>query len=123
MENKRLLKFSRLIQKDLGDIFQREGKSLFGNTLISVTRVRMSNDLSVAKIFLSFLKVGDQQVSLEDINFRKNEIRGILGRHIGKKVRIIPELIFYHDDSSNYASRIDEILSGLDIPASEDDKD
>ena len=123
MENKRLLKFSRLIQKDLGDIFLREGKSLFGNTLISVTRVRMSPDLSVAKIFLSFLKVGDQQVSLEDINSRKNEIRGILGHHIGKKVRIVPELVFYHDDSSDYASRIDEILSGLDIPASEDEKD
>ena len=96
---------------------------MFGSTLISVTRVRMSNDLSVAKIFLSLLQVGDQQISMEDINSRKNEIRGILGHHLGKKVRIVPELVFYHDDSSEYASRIDEILSGLDIPAPEDDKD
>ena len=123
MESKRQLKFSRMIQKDLGDIFLREGKSMFGSTLISVTRVRMSNDLSVAKIFLSLLQVGNKQISMEDINSRKYEIRGILGRHIGKKARIVPELVFYHDDSSEYASRIDEILSGLDIPAAEDDKD
>ena len=116
MMSTRQNKFSRLIQRELGEIFQRDTKSWFGKRLITVTEVRMSPDLSVAKVYLSFLMVDDASSILDLIEKRKSEIRRTLGNKIRNQVRVIPELIFNHDNSSEYASKIDQILAGLDIP-------
>jgi len=121
-ESNRQLKVGKLIQKDLGDIFQKDSKGLFGKAFITVTAVKMSPDLSMAKVYLSFLMVEDQKALIDDINKKKSEIRRILGNKIGKQVRIVPDLIFYLDDTAAYASKIDELLSGLDIPE-EDNND
>lgn len=119
-ESKRQKQFSGLIQKDLSEIFQRNATSLVGShTFITVTNVKMSADLSVAKIYLSFMLSDKRQEMLDMINMKKGEIRRQLGNRIGKQVRVIPELIFYLDDSADYAARIDQILSGLDIPPEE----
>lgn len=115
-ESNRQLKVSKLIQKDLGDIFQKDTKGMFGKAFITVTSVRISPDLSLAKVYLSFLMVESPQGMIETINHKKSEIRKILGNKIGKQVRIVPDLVFYLDDTAAYASRIEEILSGLDIP-------
>jgi len=121
-ESKRQKQFSGLIQKDLSEIFQRNAASWVGtHTLVTVTNVKMSADLSVAKIYLSFMLSDKQQEMLEMIGMKKNEIRRQLGNRIGKQVRIIPELIFYLDDSADHAARIDQILSNLDIPPEEDE--
>ena len=122
-ESKRQLKFSRFLQKDLGDIFQRQGRSFFGNTMITVTQVRMSPDLSIARVYLSFLLAPDSQALMEQIIHRKSEIRKILGQKIGNQVRVVPDLHFFHDDSSAYASKIESILAGLDIPKEKDQED
>ena len=116
MESKRQQKFSRMIQKDLGEIFQRDVKEQFGNSLITVTQVRMSPDLSIAKIYLSLLMVEDKDSFMEDIIHKKSIIRKHLGLKIGKKVRIVPDLHFYLDDSADYAENIDNILKNLNIP-------
>jgi len=113
-------KFSSLIQRELSDIFQRDTKSWFGKPLITVTQVRMSPDLSVARVYLSFMLADDIPSILELVGKRKSEIRRMLGNRIRNQVRIIPDLIFFHDDSSEYASRIDQILAGLDIPEDPD---
>ena len=119
-ESKRQKQFSGLIQKDLSEIFQRNAASLVGShTFITVTNVKMSADLSVAKVYLSFMLSEKQQEMLDMVNMKKGEIRRQLGNRIGKQVRVIPELIFYLDDSADYAARIDQILSGLDIPPEE----
>ena len=115
-ESNRQLKVSKLIQKDLGDIFQRDAKGLFGRAFITVTGVKISPDLALARVNLSFLMVENPKQMVEEINKKKSEIRKILGNKIGKQVRIVPDLIFYLDDTASYASRIDEILSDLDIP-------
>lgn len=120
-ESKRQKQFSGLIQKDLSDIFQRSAASLVGTrTFVTVTNVKMSADLSVAKVYLSFMLSDKQQETLDLINLKKGEVRRQLGNRIGKQVRIVPELIFYLDDSADHAARIDEILSNLDIPPEED---
>ena len=120
-ESKRQKQFSGLIQKDLSDIFQRSAASLVGTrTFVTVTNVKMSADLSVAKVYLSFMLSDKQQEMLDLINLKKGEVRRQLGNRIGKQVRIVPELIFYLDDSADHAARIDEILSNLDIPPEED---
>ncbi|QDH78858.1 30S ribosome-binding factor RbfA [Echinicola soli] len=120
MESKRQQKYSKLIQKELGDIFQRESRPLVGNAMVTVTRVLMSPDLGVAKIYLSFLLANNKEL-LEKIDEHKKEIRKHLGKRIGKTVRSVPELVFYPDDSSAYAQHMDKVIGDLDIPQSSDD--
>ncbi len=123
-ESKRQKQFSSLIQKDLSEIFQRNGSSLAGSkAFITVTQVHMSPDLSVAKVYLSFMLSENKQTLLDHITMKKSEIRRLLGNRIGKVVRVVPELIFYLDDSAEYAARIDAILADLDIPPEEESDD
>ncbi|UCS94865.1 30S ribosome-binding factor RbfA [Echinicola marina] len=123
MESKRQQKYSKLIQKELGEIFQRESRPLVGNAMVTVTRVLMSPDLGVAKINLSFLLANKEEL-FDKINAHKSEIRKHLGKRIGKSVRIVPELVFYPDDSSAYAQHMDKIIGDLDIPeAPEEDEE
>ncbi len=110
MDTKRQLKVSRLIQKELGDIFQKETRTLFGKALITVTQVRVSPDLSVAKVYVSLFNVPDTKVLLKLIQENTKDIRMKLSDRIRKQVRIIPNLVFYLDDSLDYALRIDELL-------------
>ncbi len=120
MESKRQLQYARLIQKELGEMFQKESRSLVGNAMVTVTRVMMSPDLSVAKVYLSFLLANNQEL-FERINEAKKTIRRNLGNRIGKSVRIIPELAFFMDESSAYAQHMDRVISDLDIPKASDE--
>ena len=114
-ESKRQLKVSRQLQKDLSEIFRLK-LNFIKNTLITITRVQMSPDLSVAKVYISVFGTESNQNALELIDEHKSELRRELGNRIGKQVRKIPELIFIEDHGSQHASDIDEILSKLDIP-------
>ena len=110
MDSTRQLKVSRLIQKELGEVFQRETRLLFGNALITVTQVRVSPDLSVARVYLSLFNAPDNAALLKLIQTHTKDIRTKLSERIKKQVRIIPNLVFFHDDSLDYALRIDELL-------------
>lgn len=110
MDSQRQLKVSRLLQKELGEIFQRETRLLFGNALITVTQVRVSPDLGVAKVYVSLFNVPDNKALLESIKVHTKEIRMKLSDRVKKQVRIIPNLTFFQDDSLDYALRIDELL-------------
>lgn len=121
MESKRQQKFARLIQKELGDMFQADVKGLFNGAFITVTTVRMSPDLSIAKVYLSFLIQKDKQGLLEDIEEKNKAIRTELGKRIGKQVRIIPTLQFYLDDTAEYASKIEGLFNNIEIPPANKD--
>lgn len=116
MESTRQQKFSRMIQKELAELFVRDTKSLFGGTYISVNTVRMSPDLSVAKIYLSFLSSTDKKAELKKVQIQTKPIRKMLGDKLKKNIRIIPELIFLLDDGVDYAIRINNLIANLDIP-------
>lgn len=109
MDGKRLSKIERLIQKDLGEIFLLQTKQMSG-VLLSVTNVRISPDLSVAKAYLSVFPSDRGKEILENINLNKKNIRYDLGLRIGKQVRRIPELAFFLDDSIDYLENIDNLL-------------
>lgn len=109
-------KFSRLIQKELSDIFQRDKRGILENAFVSIVDVKVSPDLGVAKIYLSMLLEKDKEKVLERVNTNKKEIRKALGERIGKQVRIIPELVFYIDEVEENARKIDDILKNLNIP-------
>jgi ribosome-binding factor A len=123
-ESTRQQKFSKMLQKDLGDIFQKDARSLFGKAFITVTNVKVSPDLGLAKVYLSFMLVDNKKEMMDKIDDHKKELRKILGNKIGKQVRVIPDLVFYLDESSEYASKMDELISSLEIPplADEDEE-
>ena len=110
METTRQKKVARLIQKELGEIFQRESKTMFGGAFITVTGVRMSPDLSVAKAYLSLFAVKNRNALMTDIKKQTKEIRTKMSEKIKKQVRIIPNLDFHIDDSLDYAEKIDNLL-------------
>ncbi len=110
METTRQLKSARLIQKEMAEIFLAESRGLFGNVMITVTVCRVSADLGVAKIYVSLFPVKDKDQLLNSIRERTSELRGLLGRRISKQVRVIPELVFFLDDSIDYAEHIDKLL-------------
>ena len=109
-------KYARLLQKEISDIFQRDKKGILGNAFITVAEVRVSPDLSVAKIYLTMMLEKDKAAILERINGRKSEIRKALGNSIGKHVRIVPEIIFYIDEVEEKASRLEKLIDDLHIP-------
>jgi len=110
MDSTRQQKFSRLIQKEIAEIFQFDMKGKFGKIMITVTQVRVSPDLGVAKIYVSLFPVKEKDVMMELIKKNTSEIRGALGKRIRHQARVIPELIFYIDDSLDYAENIDRLL-------------
>ncbi len=112
-------KVGKLIQKEMSDIFQRDRKGLLDNAFLSIVEVRVSPDLSVAKLYLSMLLVKDKQALLQKINDHKKEFRKLLGDKVGKQLRIVPEIVFYLDEVEENAQRLDDIIKNLDIPPAE----
>ena len=110
MTSVRQHKSARLIQRELGEFFRRESRSSFDSAMISVTIVRMTPDLGLAKCYLSIFGVEDAEELLGKIRAMGPGIRRDLGNKIKKQVRHIPELYFYLDDSLDYAEQIDDLL-------------
>jgi len=99
-----------LIQKELADIFQKQGNNLFGGGMISVTTVRVTPDLSVAKAYLSLFPPERREELFESANMQVKTIRHELGRRVRNQLRLVPELQFFIDDSMDYADRIEKLL-------------
>ena len=110
METTRQNKIARLIQKDLSNIFQAQTRQT-RNLLVSVSVVRVSPDLSVAKAYLSIFPSERAQEVLQNINDHAGAIRFELGKLERHQLRIIPELKFFLDDSLDYVDHIDELLT------------
>jgi ribosome-binding factor A len=109
-------KYARLIQKELSDIFQRDRKGILDNAFVTIADVKVSTDLSVAKVYISMLLAKDREKVLEKISARKKEIRKELGEKIGKQVRIVPDLVFFIDEVEENAQRIEDLIKNLNIP-------
>lgn len=110
MDSTRQNKIARLIQKDLAEIMQKEGKDLFSGILVSVTKVRVSPDLSIARAYLSIFPSEKGTATLQEIKAHQSRIRGLLGAKVGKQLRIVPQLDFHIDDSLDYIENIDRLL-------------
>lgn len=109
METTRQNKISRLIQKELSEIFLLQTKSMNG-VLVSVSAVRISPDMSIARVYLSVFPSERSQEIVKNINDNMKSIRYELGTRVRHQLRFIPELKFFVDDSLDYAERIDELL-------------
>ena len=110
MDGKRLEKVNRLIQKELGDIFQKELKPKVPMLMITVTHVRVTSDLSYANVYLSIFGVDDKKKVVDEVGQNTRAIRGLLGNRIRHQMRVVPELRFFEDDSLDYIENIDNLL-------------
>lgn len=109
MESTRLEKIERLIQKDLSTLFLRYARELRG-TLISVSEVRISPDLSIAHVYLSIFPQDKETSTMEQIKADTGKIRGEMGSMERHQLRIIPELHFHLDETIDKMERIDYLL-------------
>lgn len=110
MESTRQKKVSRLIQKEMANLFLRKGNEIAPGKMISVTRVRISPDLSFAKIYISIFPSINQDSTLHSIEAQKAKIRFDLGLIVKSQLRIIPEIAFFIDDSLDYIDNIEKLL-------------
>ncbi|MDR2936114.1 MAG: 30S ribosome-binding factor RbfA [Rikenellaceae bacterium] len=110
MESTRQQKVARQIQKDISDIFMKEAAGLVRGAMVSVTVVRMSPDLALAKVYLSIFPFDKGGAILKTLNDNLPQIRRALGNRIHLQLRITPEIAFYIDDSLEYIAHIDDLL-------------
>lgn len=113
MESTRQQKFSKLIQKELSEIFLRDGKAYFGKSFVTITQVKMTPDLSLARIHLSVMGSPKPEETIEHANNASREIRGKLGTKIRNHVRHIPDLEFFLDGSLEYADNIERLFKEI----------
>ena len=103
-------KVSRLLQREMGDIFQKEGKNILPGGLITVTNVEVSPDLSIAKVYITVLGKSTPAEALEILMTKKAELRHELSHKVKHQLRIVPELRFYIDESYDAMMHIEQLL-------------
>ncbi len=117
METQRQKKIAGVIQKDIVDILQRAAiDGGLKGTLISVTRVSVTTDLSIAKVYVSIFPTKDSKELMEGIKSNQPLIRHDLSQRTKHQMRRVPELLFYLDDSLDYIENIEQSLKGKDDP-------
>lgn len=117
MESKRQQKMASLLQQELAAVLQRDLPHLFGGGLApGISTVKVTPDLGQARVYLSLLLGNDANDRLEIIRENAKAIRQALAKRIRQTARVVPELIFFHDDSAAYAAHMDQVLGTLDIP-------
>jgi ribosome-binding factor A len=110
MESTRQKKVSRLIQKELADIFLRRSTEFAHGKLVSITRVRVSPDLSFAKVYISIFPTANQEDVLKSMQEHISKFRFELGQKVRTQLRIVPDIAFHIDDSLDYIDKIDKLL-------------
>lgn len=110
VQSTRQLKVARELQKDLAEIIRRKGMAVFGGAMVTVSEVRVSPDLSVAKVYVSVFPSAKSESVMKTLSDNVRSYRGELGREVAHQLRIVPELVFFLDSSLDYAEHIDELL-------------
>lgn len=109
-ENTRQLKVAREIQRDLAELIRSRGMAAFDGAMVTVSGVKMTPDLSIAKVYVSIFPSDKAEKVMGILEENNKRLRGELGRLVAKQLRIVPELAFYLDDSLDYVEHIDELL-------------
>ena len=106
----RQLKAAREVQRDLSEIIRSRGMAAFGGAMVTVSEVRISPDLSIAKVFVSIFPSDRAPQVMQTLEEEKRSLRGELGWRVGSQLRIVPEIDFHLDSTLDYAEHIDELL-------------
>lgn len=106
----RQLKVARELQRDLAEIIRSKGMAVFGGAMVTVSEVRISPDLSVAKVYVSIFPSAKANQVMGILEENKKVFRGELGHKVASQLRIVPDLDFYLDTTLDYAEHIEELL-------------
>ena len=109
-ETTRQQKVARQIQKDLAEIIRGRGMSAYDGAMLTVSGVKITPDLALAKVYVSIFPSSKAEAVMEQLEGETSRLRGLLGRRVSKQLRIVPELSFVLDDSLDYVEHIDELL-------------
>ena len=109
-ETTRQQKVARQIQKDLAEIIRLRGMAAYDGAMLTVSGVKITPDLALAKVYVSVFPSATAVDVMEQLGEETSRLRGELGRRVSKQLRIVPELVFYLDDSLDYVEHIDELL-------------
>ena len=110
IESTRQLKVAKEIQKVMAEVIRSKGMAAFGGALVSVSGVKVSPDLSIAKIYVSVFPSEKAEAVMAVLDENARALRGELGAKVGKQLRIVPEIAFYLDCSLDYVEHIEELL-------------
>ena len=110
MESIRQQKINRLLSKELSDIFRIEAQSVFSGAMITVTVVKVTKDMSIAKVYLSVFLAKNKEELILKVQENTREIRHKLAMRVKNQLRIVPDLEFFLDDSLDYIENIDHLL-------------
>ena len=110
IESTRQLKVAKEIQKAMAEVIRSKGMAAFGGALVSVSGVKVSPDLSIAKIYVSVFPSEKAEAVMAVLDENARALRGELGAKVGKQLRITPEIAFYLDSSLDYVEHIEELL-------------
>lgn len=111
METIKQQRVASVVKRALSEIFVNEAKDMFGDAMITVTVVRVTSDLKLAKVYVSIYGVDDKNAILQDIQILKSQIKNLMVQKIRHQLRWMPDLQFYIDDSLDYIEKIDNILN------------
>ena len=106
----RQLKVAREIQKDMAEILRSKGMAAFQGAMVTVSEVRVSPDLAVAKVYVRIFPSDKGAAVMDILQENVRTYRGELGHRVGRQLRIVPELAFYLDTTLDYAEHIDQLL-------------
>ena len=109
-ETTRQQKVARQIQKDLAEIIRLRGMAAYDGAMLTVSGVKITPDLALAKVYVSIFPSTKAVDVMQQLGEETSRLRGELGRRVSKQLRIVPELVFYLDDSLDYVEHIDALL-------------
>lgn len=112
MESNRQKKVATVFQEELSEIFRKEAKELYPGRLLTVTAVKVSPDLSAAKIYVSIFPAKDKELIIKSIKEKSAVYRSQLAKTAAKTMRVVPELLFYLDSTLDEMEKIDRALRG-----------
>jgi ribosome-binding factor A len=112
-EGKRQKQVAALLHEELSNVFQHLGLNMVDGGMVSISSVKISSDLSEAKIYLSFFKVQDRKIAMKKIEERAWEIKKELVNSIRRQLRIMPQLSFFIDDSLDYVDKMESLFKEI----------
>jgi ribosome-binding factor A len=112
-ESKRQKQVGQLIQKEMSEIFLREGMNIIDGGMVSISKVAVTPDLLEARIYLSLFQIKDPKTLLKEIKERTGEWRNLLGQRVKHQLRRIPELQFFIDDTLDHVFKMEELFKQI----------
>jgi ribosome-binding factor A len=110
MDSRRQLKIGSLIKEVFSQVLLREGKNLYGKALVTVTNVKVTSDLTLARFYLSIYNTDTPDSVIDIFNEKKFEVKRMLAEKLRHDLRRIPEIEFFRDDTLDYVYHMEDVF-------------